>query len=98
MLIAQNISFGYTKKKLIHDVSFKLRPGEAKQVSGPNGVGKSTLLKICAGLITANSGKVTHSYKNQNEYLPAEKNGLFLHLDAQDNISFWQQNKTSSIK
>ena len=98
MLSVKNISFGYSKKRILKDVSFELLPGEAKQIRGPNGVGKSTLLKICAGLISANQGTIAHQNIKHNEYLPAEKNGLFQHLDARDNLKFWQQNSSSATK
>ncbi|MDE0878191.1 MAG: ATP-binding cassette domain-containing protein [Sphingomonas bacterium] len=46
---------------LFEDVSFALGPGDAALVSGPNGVGKSTLVRIAAGLLGAQSGRVTRN-------------------------------------
>jgi heme exporter protein A len=40
------------------DLSFSLAAGEALQVEGPNGVGKSTLLRLCAGLLAPAVGSV----------------------------------------
>lgn len=43
---------------LFTGVSFALRAGEALMVSGPNGVGKSSLLRVAAGLLRADAGVV----------------------------------------
>lgn len=42
-------SFG--EKKILNGVSFKIRHGEAVGIIGPSGTGKSTILKIIAGLL-----------------------------------------------
>jgi len=46
------------ERQVLHDVSFALRPGEFLQVLGPNGVGKSTLLRVLCGLLPPDSGEV----------------------------------------
>lgn len=56
LLEADNISAGYGKKCIIRDVSFSLEAGEILAVVGPNGVGKSTLLKTVAGFLPALEG------------------------------------------
>lgn len=43
---------------LFSDLSFNLAPGEALWLRGPNGVGKSSLLRLIAGLLPAASGRV----------------------------------------
>jgi heme exporter protein A len=45
---------------LFRGVSFTLNPGEALQVSGANGIGKSSLLRIVAGLARPFSGRIEH--------------------------------------
>lgn len=49
-------NFGY--EQLFEDVSFTLNEGESVAIVGPNGCGKSTILKIIAGLETADKGTV----------------------------------------
>lgn len=49
-------SFG--EKQILRGVSFKIRHGEAVGIIGPSGTGKSTLLKIMAGLLAPDQGEV----------------------------------------
>lgn len=58
MLDLQNLSAGYGKADVLHDVSLTLAPGHIAAVIGPNGCGKSTLLRCAAGLLTPSSGSV----------------------------------------
>lgn len=45
-------------RRLFRDVSFSLTPGTCLQLTGPNGSGKTSLLRIICGLITPESGEV----------------------------------------
>ena len=50
-------SFGYEKAHILHDISFQLENGEVMSVLGPNGVGKTTLLKCMMGFLKWDSGQ-----------------------------------------
>ena len=50
LLQADNITFGYSTRTVLHDVSFTIRKGEIVSLLGPNGWGKTTLLKVLLGL------------------------------------------------
>ena len=58
-LEVRNLSFSYAPgRKVFHDVSFALSPGEILTILGPNGAGKSTLLNCIANLSRPSSGEV----------------------------------------
>ncbi len=59
LLTAEHLSHSYTSKKLLDDTSFSLNEDEKVGIIGVNGTGKSTLLKILAGLLAPDSGNVT---------------------------------------
>jgi branched-chain amino acid transport system ATP-binding protein len=59
LLEVENLSAGYGKVDVLFDISFSLMPGKSLGIVGPNGVGKSTLLKTIAGEITPKSGLIS---------------------------------------
>ncbi len=59
ILRADKISFSYDgHEPVLKDISFSLKKGESLGVLGPNGGGKSTLMKIIAGLLKPASGEI----------------------------------------
>ncbi len=55
----QDVSFRYPGRPLgLTALSFELRPGEVVLLKGPNGIGKSTLLKLLLGFIRPSSGQI----------------------------------------
>lgn len=58
MLQVRELSFERNLTPLFSAVNFSLAPGEALQVTGSNGCGKTTLLKILCGLLSASGGEI----------------------------------------
>lgn len=54
----QDLSVGYNKKTLIHDISIDIKKGEIVTLIGPNGSGKSTILKSITRQLKLIGGKV----------------------------------------
>lgn len=65
----ENISKSYSVKTLLKDISFGISEGEKIGIIGVNGTGKSTLLKIIAGVETPETGKITKGNRVRIEYL-----------------------------
>ena len=70
LITFENICKSYSEKKLIENLSFGINDGEKIGLIGVNGTGKSTLLKIVAGVEEIDSGKITKANKVRIEYLP----------------------------
>lgn len=72
MLEVDKINSFYGEFQALHEVSLKVNDGELVVVFGPNGHGKSTLLKTICGLLTATSGSIKFNGEQING-LPTEK-------------------------
>lgn len=72
LLSCQTISKTYGSRELFKDISFGIFKGDKIGLMGPNAAGKSTLLKILAGLETADEGTVTTTRSAKIGYVPQE--------------------------
>ncbi len=70
ILTAEHIKKSFTERLLFDDASFYLHEGEKVGILGINGTGKSTLLKILAGLEEPEEGKVVLANHVVMRYLP----------------------------
>jgi len=71
LLTARGISVSYGALTVLHEASLAVAAGDRIAVVGPNGVGKSTLLKLLAGLVKQDTGTVSAS--GTVGYLPQER-------------------------
>ena len=92
----ENVSKLYGKKRAVKDVSFTCKEGDLFSIVGPTGAGKSTILKMIAGVETVSSGKIYFDDHVVNSLPPQERNvsmafesyNLYPHLSVYDNIAF----------
>lgn len=70
ILTLENISKVFTERKVFDETSFYMEEGEKVGVIGINGTGKSTLLKVIAGLVEVDEGKVIRATGQVIRYLP----------------------------
>ncbi len=63
-----NVSFKYDDAPVLENISFTVRKGEYLGIIGPNGGGKTTLLKIILGLLHPTEGRVTLFGKDHHDF------------------------------
>ena len=73
--------------KVLEGVCFALEPGQALVLRGPNGIGKTTLLRTVAGLQPPVSGLVEMAA--DNHVYAGHADGLKATLSVEENLSFW---------
>ena len=54
----QNLNFSYDQQPVIQEVNLKIQSGDFMAMIGPNGGGKTTLLKLMLGLLNPDSGSI----------------------------------------
>jgi ATP-binding cassette subfamily F protein 3 len=76
LLIVQDLSLSYGKKALFEGAGFTIGPTDRIGLVGANGTGKSTLLKILVGQVTADRGSLTWRRRARWGYLPQDLSAL----------------------
>ncbi|QFT54632.1 ATP-binding cassette domain-containing protein [Microbulbifer sp. THAF38] len=83
-----NVTFAYPNEApLIRDLSFTLMRGDKVGLIGPNGVGKSTLIRVLLGDLQPQSGKVRLGTKQQVAYFDQRRDQLNPELTVLDNVA-----------
>ena len=100
-IIFENVSISFEDVPVLDEVSFELRRAETKVVLGVSGSGKSTILKLCLGLIRPDSGQIYvlgHDITKMSEEelfdlrsqigMVFQESALFDSLNVRDNVAF----------
>lgn len=96
MLAATDITVRFNERTVLDRVSLEVATGEVVALLGPSGVGKSTLLRVIAGLLAADSGTVWVDGRDITQ-LPSHRRHiglvfqdeqLFPHLTVAQNVGF----------
>jgi heme exporter protein A len=84
-------------REVFAGLGFAVEAGKPLLITGPNGVGKSSLLRLCAGLVRATAGRLTLlggdpelSVGEQAHYL-GHQDALKTALTVRENLTFWAQ-------
>ena len=106
MLLANNISFYRNNRIILKDVSLALPPQKIINITGANGVGKTTLLKILTQVLMPEKGSIFWNGKNIKknlfDYYKAvtfimDKQTSNINLSVIENIFFWKKLFSSKI-
>lgn len=96
-----HIHKSFEGKKALKNISFSLKKGNTLALIGESGCGKSTILRIIAGLTTQDEGSILLNNQSIHQLTPEKRNfgfvfqnlALFPHLKVKDNITFGLKQK-----
>ena len=87
LLEASGVVAGYGQTEILHGVSISVGEGEIVTVIGPNGCGKSTLMKSLVGLVQVSSGSITFRGDEVSGYPPERiVRGGLCYVPQTDNV------------
>mgnify|MGYP000789576382 FL=1 len=72
LITLHNVTVGFGNAPVLENVSLSVEPGARACVTGRNGEGKSTLLKVLAGILEPDSGEVLKDAATRVAYLPQD--------------------------
>ncbi len=72
VLEVRGVSKAYGDNQVLSDVGFEVQRGDRVAIIGPNGIGKSTLLKILVGELEADAGAATWGHEADFGYFPQD--------------------------
>ena len=78
----ENISYAYPNQKILNNANFEIERNEKIAIIAPNGIGKTTLLKLIVGKLQQNNGKINLGHN------------VILSYFEQDNVVVLPENKT----
>lgn len=94
----RNLTFGYTARPMVNDISFTVQRGEIFGLLGPSGAGKTTLIRLLTGQLTQSSGYAGLLGTDTRRLTAAERRrigtmmdtfGLYERLSVYDNLVFY---------
>ncbi|HCM1363873.1 TPA: ABC transporter ATP-binding protein [Vibrio parahaemolyticus] len=88
---AENVSFAYDGKQIVDDFSFNIMRGDRIALIGPNGCGKSTVLKLLLGQLEAQSGRLHCGTKLEVAYFDQYREILDPEKTVIDNLADGKQ-------
>ena len=85
-LKVKNLTFSFGYETILEDINFEINENEVVSIVGPSGGGKTTLLRLCAGLLDRQEGEIENSFETQA--IAFQDPRLLPWKDVIDNIAF----------
>ncbi|MBD5431119.1 MAG: ABC-F family ATP-binding cassette domain-containing protein [Lactobacillus sp.] len=92
VLILNDLSIGYPEKTMVEDISFQINKGDRVAIIGPNGIGKSTLLKTVMKQLKPKAGSIKYGASLDIGYYDQELQRLDPSQTVLDTV--WDRHKT----
>lgn len=96
VLIAKNLTIGYPDKTMVSDIDFQVNKNDRVAIIGPNGIGKSTLLKTIMKKLEPKDGSIKYGASLDIGYYDQELQSLDPSKTVLDTI--WDRHKTMPEK
>jgi ATPase subunit of ABC transporter with duplicated ATPase domains len=87
---AVEIAKAYGEKRVLEGVSLEVRRGDRLAIIGPNGIGKSTLLKILVGKLAPDAGTVSWGYETHPGYFAQDHHEMLGEADGTVESWLWK--------
>ena len=94
-LTLENCAVRRGERMLLSGLSLRLSPGDLVWLTGDNGIGKSSVLRLAAGLLRPEEGSITYSRETTEVAAPelvsllAHETGLHPSLTVEEELRFW---------
>jgi len=98
-LIVEGVAKQLGRRTILDGIELALAPGATAWISGGNGAGKTTFMRLIAGLIVADRGTISFdglrccadrtAYQANIGFLAAGDSGLYARLSVRQNLEFW---------
>ena len=91
---ARSVDFGYTGEPLIHDFTATILRGDRIGIVGPNGCGKTTLIKLLLGELEPDAGTIVRGARLEVAYFDQNRDQLDPDASVADNVADGQDTLT----
>ncbi|NFI51821.1 ABC transporter ATP-binding protein [Clostridium botulinum] len=98
MIQVNNLSFKIDDKEILNDINLNINEGKIFGIIGPNGVGKSTLLRCLSGIYKTSEGEVKYDDENvydnpkvkENIGFVADENTFFYNFKVKEVLKYYE--------
>ncbi|MBN1038510.1 ABC transporter ATP-binding protein [Clostridium botulinum] len=98
MIQVDNLSFSIDEKEILKDINLNINEGKIFGIIGPNGVGKSTLLRCLSGIYKTSEGEVRYNDENvydnpnikENIGFVADENTFFYNFKVKEVLKYYK--------